>query len=263
MATVPLSADILQHPAIWRIGQMPSSLRASIKTGFSSLDQALPAHGWEQGALTEILADEQGIGELTLLVPAMRQAAQQGLGIVLVAPPYIPFPHAWEAHGIALKQVLMVRAEGQDALWAAEQAARSGACGMVVAWTGTLRGGLNYQALRRLQMAADAGGTTLVLYRPASAANEASAAPTRIALSASLGELRVRIVKRRAALMAAALQLNVFPLHWARRTLQRLSALSSSGASGSAAPAPHEPKAAELSMPLTLSRGWPQPRQAG
>ena len=217
----PTLANILNHPAVWRIGQMPASLRAAVKTGFASLDQALPAQGWEHGALTEILSNEQGIGELSLLVPALRQMAQQGQGIVLVAPPYIPFPHAWEAHGIALKQLLIVRAEGQDALWAAEQAARSGACGMVVVWTSTCRKEMKYQALRRLQMAAEAGGTTLVLYRAGNAANEASAAPTRINISAQQGELQLHIIKRRAALMAEALRVNVFPLHWARRTQAR------------------------------------------
>lgn len=217
----PVLADILKHPAVWRIGQMPASLRSAIKTGFGSLDHALPAQGWEHGALTEILSNEQGIGELSLLVPALRQAAQQGQGIVLVAPPFIPFPHAWESHGIALKQVVIVRAEAQNLLWAVEQAARSGGCGMVVAWTGTCRKEMNYQALRRLQMAADAGGTTLVLYRQGNAANEASAAATRIAVSASQGGLHLNIIKRRAALMAQPLCVNVFPAHWARRTLDR------------------------------------------
>ncbi len=208
-------ADILSNPAVWRFGQVPASVRAAIKTGFASLDQALPAHGWEQGALTEILGSEQGIGELSLLIPALRQVAQQGQGIVLVAPPCIPFPHAWEAHGIALKQLVMLRAEGRDLLWAAEQAARSGACGMVVAWTASCRKEMNYQALRRLQMAAESGGSTLVLYRPANAASEASPAATRISVQANLGALQLNIIKRRAALMSQTLPLNVYPPHWA------------------------------------------------
>lgn len=221
MATNPALDDILKHPAVWRIGQMSTSMRSAIKTGFGSLDQALTPHGWEQGALTEILTNEQGVGELSLLMPALRQTTQQGKGVFLVAPPFIPFPHAWESHGIALKQVIMVRADGQDLLWVIEQAARSGACGMVVGWTTNCRKQLNYQALRRLQMAADAGGATLILYRPANSAAEASAAPTRITATAHQSGLQLHIIKRRAAMMAQPVCVDVFPPHWARRRLER------------------------------------------
>lgn len=85
---------LLQRPDIWLIGQLPSSTRTAISSGFNALDQALPDHGWEQGALTEILSNEQGIGELSLLIPALRQVSQSGKGILLVAPPFIPFPQA-------------------------------------------------------------------------------------------------------------------------------------------------------------------------
>jgi hypothetical protein len=236
MATQPALDDILKHPAVWRIGQMPVSTKSSIKTGFASLDGALPSHGWDQGALTEILANEQGIGELSVLIPALRQISQQGQGIVLVAPPYIPFPHAWEAHGIALKHVVIVRAEGQNLLWAIEQAARSGSCGMVIGWTASCRKELNYPTLRRLQVAADTGSTTLVLYRPANAAHDASAAPTRITATAIQGELQLQIIKRRAALMASPLRVNVFPAHWARRTVEHAKAALASRAAN-----PHRP----------------------
>ena len=221
MATNPALDEILKHPAVWRIGQMSTSMRSAIKTGFGSLDQTLPSHGWEHGALTEILSNEQGIGELSLLIPALRQTTQQGKGIVLVAPPFIPFPHAWESHGIALKQVVIVRADGKDLLWVIEQAARSGACGMVVGWTTNCRKQLNYQALRRLHMAANAGGTTLILYRPANTSVEASAAPTRITATAHQGGLQLHIIKRRAAMMAHPLCVDVFPPHWARHRMDR------------------------------------------
>ena len=225
MGSNPRLDQILLHPRVWRIGQMPVSTGSVIKTGFTSLDGVLPSNGWDQGALSEILSNEQGIGELSVLIPALRQIAQQGQDIVLVAPPYIPFPHAWESHGIALKHVVIVRADGKDLLWAIEQAARAGTCGMVVGWTETCRKQLNYQALRRLHVAADAGGTTLVLYRPANAASDASAAPTRIIATAIQGELQLQIIKRRAALMASPLRVKVFPAHWARRTVEHAQAL--------------------------------------
>jgi hypothetical protein len=212
---------LLQRPDIWRIGQLPSSNRTTISTGYPALDLALPDQGWEQGALTEILSNEQGIGELSLLMPSLRQVSQSGQGIVLVAPPFIPFPHAWAAQGINLQQIVMVRAREQDQLWAIEQAARAGSCGMVIGWgTYQHRHEMNYQALRRLQVAATAGGTTLMLYRPLRAADEASPAPTRVSVTAKDGYLQLRLIKRRASLMADEIKLPIYPLHWARRRSQ-------------------------------------------
>jgi cell division inhibitor SulA len=197
---------------------MPSSTRSTISTGFNALDQALPDHGWEQGAMTEILSNEQGIGELSLLMPALRRVSQSGKGIVLVTPPFIPFPQAWAAQGINLQQLVMVRAREQDQLWAMEQAARAGSCGMIIGWAANQRGlVLNYQALRRLHVAAAAGGSTLILYRPLRAADEASPAPTRVTVCAHGGYLQVRVIKRRASLMSTELTLPIYPAHWARR----------------------------------------------
>jgi cell division inhibitor SulA/protein ImuA len=207
---------LLQHPALWRVGDLPVGQRSAIRSGFEPLDAALPCGGWEEGALTEILVNEQGIGELSLLMPALRATTEQGRGVVIAAPPFLPFPHAWEARGVQLRHVLIVRAEGQDLLWTLEQAARSGGCGLVIGWTATCRRELNYQGLRRLHSAAQAGGCALILYRPAEAAIEASAAPTRIVATACQGELHLHLVKRRAALMAGQVRLTLHPPHWSR-----------------------------------------------
>ena len=216
--------DLLKHPAIWRVGQVPASVRPCLPTGFAALDRVLPAQGWEQGSMSEILANEQGIGELSLLVPALRQCTLQGRNVVLVAPPYVPFPHAWESSGIALSHVLLVRAEGADLLWAIEQAARSSSCGMVIGWTATCRKELNYQALRRLQVAADKGGAALFLFRAESARDEASPAPTRLSVNSKLGELHLRVFKRRGALLVETIRANTFPEHWRRRTVEAIEA---------------------------------------
>jgi hypothetical protein len=208
--------SVLGHPAIWRFGDMPSSARGVLCTGFDSLDSTLPARGWERGALTEILLNEQGVGELTLLLPALGAAAAEG-GIVLAAPPYVPFPHSWEARGISLKQLIVVRAQSRELLWTLEQAARSGTCAMVVGWTSSCSKELDYRALRRLHMAADAGGTALILFRPMVSAREASPAPTRLTLRATDGELEIHVFKRRASFAGAPVRVPVFPVHWNRK----------------------------------------------
>ena len=212
--------DILQNPAIWRVGQIPTNVKPAIPTGYLELDRALPAHGWEQGAMTEILSNEQGIGEFSLLAPALRQATSQGKNVVLVAPPYMLFPDAWETVGISLNHVLLVTAQGANLLWVIEQASRSKSCGVIVAWTTSCRKELTYPALRRLHVAADTGGSTLILMRPQNVSDQASPAPTRIAIDSANGALKLRIVKRRGALLAQSIRVNVFPEHWSCPTIE-------------------------------------------
>jgi len=60
------------QPALWR-GRERYSASASIPTGFAALDSALPAQGWGIGGVTELLVEQQGIGELSLLLPALQQ----------------------------------------------------------------------------------------------------------------------------------------------------------------------------------------------
>ena len=77
-------------------------------------------------------------------------------------------------------------------MWAAEQALRSGVCGAIALWLGQSEP----NALRRLQLAAEAGRSLAVLYRPLAHADQASPAALRLALD---GE-QLRIVKCRGAL---------------------------------------------------------------
>ena len=214
--------DILKHPSIWRIGQMPVSVKAGISSGHPTLDAVLPSHGWAQAEMTEILTNEQGIGELLLLAPAIRQLTQAGRSVVLIAPPYLPYPMALESIGVALNRIVLILAEGDEQLWATEQAARSGACGLVITWGSHKRKQWSNAALRRLQVAATNGNTALMVYRPADAILEASPAPTRLVVSASEGMLQVKVAKRRGALLAEAISLNLHTPHWRQCSVQHM-----------------------------------------
>ncbi|MBI4195132.1 MAG: translesion DNA synthesis-associated protein ImuA [Betaproteobacteria bacterium] len=206
---------VLRNPAIWRGGEVPRTGRRGIPTGYEPLDQALPEQGWPPGALTEILVRDQGIGELSLLTPALRYLTEAGRPVVLVAPPYLPFARAWEAAGVKLEHLLIVEADGTERLWAAEQASCSGGCGMVLVWEGA-RKGLDYRALQRLNLAADRGAAACVLYRPAHTGSALSAAPLRLSLSAA-GELAVSILKRRGAPLPTPIRIDLYPAHWRAR----------------------------------------------
>lgn len=191
-----LAAGLDQHSGIWRGSELARSVCPGIASGFAALDAELPGGGWPCGALTELLPQHEGIGELRILGPALAQLAAQGKFIAWIAPPYLPYAPALAAAGIALERVLIVKTtKDGDSLWAAEQALRSAACGGVLAWPRDIR----YTQLRRLQLAAEDGRCLAVLFRPTQAAREPSPAVLRIALATAAGGLALSILKRRGA----------------------------------------------------------------
>ena len=77
------------------------------------------------------------------------------------------------AHGVKLSRLMLVRTtSAEDSLWACEQALRSQTCGAALAWLDRV----HERALRRLQLAAETGGASLLLFRPARAAPASPAA---------------------------------------------------------------------------------------
>ncbi len=56
--------ELFQRSAVWRIGDRPPPRTDGLATGFTPLDRELPDGGWLRGALTELLCDHTGIGEL-------------------------------------------------------------------------------------------------------------------------------------------------------------------------------------------------------
>jgi len=191
-------SGLLQHPAIWR-GRSAAQLR-TLPTGFPALDEGLPGGGWPQAGLIEVLPSGFGVGELSLLLPALATTTRrpEARWCAWVAPPLQPFAPALEARGVALERILMVRPPRQDereksALWAFEQTLRSGACDIVLGW---LRSALPRQ-IRRLHLAAERGATLGVLFRPRQAARDSSPAALRIAVEPTVGGARVTLLKSR------------------------------------------------------------------
>jgi hypothetical protein len=195
--------EILQRHPVWRGGALARSI-AALSTGFASLDAELPGGGWPRQGLTEILADEAGIGELGLILPALAALTGAGKRAVWVAPPHVPYAPALTASGVDPVHLLVVHASGRRAaLWAAEQALRSGSCHALAAWLPKPR----YAELQRLAVAAEASNAVAFLYRPLAAAAESSPACLRLELEPAGLELAVHIVKRRGAPLAAPLYL--------------------------------------------------------
>ena len=191
----PALARLLSHPAIWR-GSDCAPDPASIASGFAALDAALPGGGWPRGALTEVLLEREGIGELRLTLPALARLQEEGRSIVWVAPPYRPYAPALAAAGLDLARLIVVHGiDGRDALWAYEQALRAPECGAAFGWMNTHE----ERVLRRLQVAAREGRTWGVLWRRPGQRAAATAAPLRMSLAPEQGRLAVRVLKRRGA----------------------------------------------------------------
>jgi len=201
----PLAA-LLARPDIRRGDALAQVANPSVPTGFAALDAELPGGGWPTGCLTECLPAHEGIGELRILGPALAALSRAGKRLAWIAPPHLPYAPALDAAGIALPQLLIVRtASARDALWAAEQALASAACGAVLIWPNAVK----YAELRRLQLAAEKARALAVLFRPPRAAGEASPAALRLALHTAAGTLAVRILKRRGAVCAQPVVVNI------------------------------------------------------
>jgi len=181
------------HPLLWRGSQLARNSRPGLDTGHAGLSRQLPDGGWPLGSLTELLLPRPGIGEIRLLLPALRRLPVQR-SIVLLHPPQQPSIQAWQAQGIPSRQLLWIApAQAADGLWAAEQILKQGHCAALLYWPSRPPA----TALRRLHLAAQAGDTAFFAFRHAEAAHAASPAPLRLLLHPAGDQLRVDILKRR------------------------------------------------------------------
>lgn len=190
--------SLLQRSDIWRGGNFISrqESRHSVSSGDPRLDAQLPGGGWPLGALTELLLDQTGIGELQLLIPALAKLTKQGHWLAWISPPYLPYAPALANSDIDLSRFLVVSdCDAGEALWAMEQALRSGVCGAVLGWMQVPRS----RDMRRLQLAAETGNAMGVLFRPQKESKQASPAALRMQLRATDKGLIIQIIKRRGA----------------------------------------------------------------
>lgn len=187
MSSLIALAPLLDSRRVWRGQALTGSVPALHPTGHAELDAALPGGGWPEAALSELLVTLPGLGELRLLWPTLARLTAAGERVVLVGPPHLPYPPAWQAAGIDLCRLSLVRASGRDALWAAEQCLRSGSCGAVLCWPQRA----DDKSLRRLQVAAETGRSLAFAYRPLSEALNPSPAALRLTIENRPPQLRI------------------------------------------------------------------------
>jgi cell division inhibitor SulA/protein ImuA len=194
-------ADILADARVWKLKDASAApARPVWSTGCSALDARLPGGGWPTASLIEVLLDDTGLGEVQLFLPALVQC-QRKMGedgsddapwLVWIAPPHEPYAPALAQQGIELGRLLVVRpASAVEALWAAEQALGSGVCAAVLLWLK----GTDDRWLRRLKLAAEAGGALGVLFRPERHRFESSPASLRLLMTRGEHEARLDLLK--------------------------------------------------------------------
>ena len=201
----PDIATLTRHPLLWR-GKQAAHRIATLASGHAALDAALPGHGWPLGAVTELIHATTGCGELSLLLPALAQLSQSKHQVIMIDPPWIPYPPALHSRGLALDNLLVIRTQNRkESLWACEQVLRGMPGGAMLAWPEHL----SFSELRRLQLAAESGQKAVFLFRNSNAANASSPAALRLQLSADDSDLQVRVLKCRGQRPTAAIRIQL------------------------------------------------------
>ncbi len=156
-----------------------------ISSGCAELDGALQRRGLARGTLLESLGKGTGAGATFLAVASARQALTDGGALVVVDLHQAFYPLGVERLGIAAERVVLVRPSTQrEALWACEQALRSAGVAAVLSWPEYL----TPLSFRRLQLAAEEGGTLGLLVRSARVQPEPSWADVRWLVSPAPSE---------------------------------------------------------------------------
>jgi cell division inhibitor SulA/protein ImuA len=207
----PSLERLLEHPAIWRGRSVART--ATLSTGCTRLDEALPGGGWPAAGLTEILTARSGLGELRLLVPLLVHlgSLQASRWAVWVAPPFEPYAPALIAAGVPLERQLVVRTA--EPAWVIEQSLDSGGAAVVLAWL-TPGAATTVTMLRRLQLATQRSGAPAFLFRPLTEAARTSPAELRLVFEPQQTGGCVRLLKSRGGARRP------LELHWREFTLQ-------------------------------------------
>lgn len=197
MGAVVALDSLLAARRVWRGQPVDIPASAPEPTGHAALDAALPAGGWPEHALSEVLLPADGVGELELVWPTLARLTRAGERVALVAPPYRPHAPAWHAAGLDLRQLQVIEADPRDALWATEQCLRSAACRVVLCWPQRA----DDRALRRLATAAADGQCLGIAFR--SLRDAANPSPAALRLAIEPAERTIRVLKCRGGMPPA------------------------------------------------------------
>ena len=175
-----LVETLREQIARWEKTRRPQE--AAVSSGFAALDELLPGGGFHRGTLVEWLAAGDGSGAASLALLAAREACLSTLldnfgPLVVLDRSGEFYPPAAVRLGIEPQALIVVRVTSEaDHVWALDQVLRCPAVAAVVAWPERLEA----KTFRRLQLAAEQGGTLGLLVRPEQVRHEPSWAEVRL-----------------------------------------------------------------------------------
>ena len=185
-----LIKNLQDRQLIWK-GLQSTTQGSTTSTGYPPLDKQLdggfPTHG-----VIEV-ESQQGIGELRLLTPYLAQQKSQKLAI-FINPPGKICAEFFNGQNIPLENILIIQPQRDlDALWAAEQCLKSGACHSVLLW-GT---DLEIHQAKRLQAASETGKCLQFHFKATSHNQLSLPVSLSMKLSSHAQGLKVEVTKRK------------------------------------------------------------------
>jgi hypothetical protein len=182
-----------QRPRRERLGELKAKLRllerpqppvrgpSICSTGLEALDRMFPQGGLAQGTLIEWLSKGAGSGGATLALLLARRLQKSGGLLVVIDAERAFYPPGVQALGMPLDETMVIQTSTLwELYWAWEQVLRSTAVAAAVGWLDKLPD----RVFRRLQLAAEAGGTAGFLLRPEDCRVEPSWAEARFLVEA-------------------------------------------------------------------------------
>ncbi|MEZ8818201.1 translesion DNA synthesis-associated protein ImuA [Vibrio sp. 10N.222.54.A1] len=185
-----LIKNLQDRQLIWK-GLQSTTQGSTTSTGYPQLDKQLdggfPTHG-----VIEV-ESQQGIGELRLLTPYLAQQNSQKLAI-FIHPPGKICAEFFSSQGIELDNILVIEPQRDlDALWAAEQCLKSGACHSVLLWGVDLE----IHQTKRLQAASETGKCLQFHFKATSHNQLSLPVSLSMKLSSHAQGLKVEVTKRK------------------------------------------------------------------
>ena len=190
MESAPLQSTLPAH--IWRGKEHKLNPLGYVPSGFTNIDERI--HGWPLGTLMEIVPHQIGIGEFSILIPALALLSQDSRWILLVCPPHIPYAPFLSRMGVDTSKVIITHAQNiNDAGWCMEQGLRSNSCSAVIGWIPQI----TEKMIRRLQLALEAKKVFGAFFTKPMTIYKNNPTPWRIIVRQAYNETLIDIPKRR------------------------------------------------------------------
>ena len=183
--------DLQKKQLVWTAASLDQH-KERVATGYHKLDSALNG-GFPQSGLVHV-SSLMGCGELRLVLPALVNMQQDKRLCVFIAPPHLLNAEFLLSEGIALDRVLIIQAKScEEALWSAEQCAKSGACSAVFTWQAKLQ---QLQA-KKLELAANKGQCLSFFFTSKQQQSESLPVSLSLAIHREAEKVEIKINKQK------------------------------------------------------------------